>query len=491
MNIQTERLENHTARFTVEVDNDRLNKAMQAAARNIAKRVNIPGFRKGKAPYKVLVNYIGEAAILDDAVELLGNEVYKELLDQSDIKPYGPGQLEDFKIAPTPVFIFTVPMQPTVDLKAYRDVRLPYESSVVDDEMVNRAMRMVQEREAVVEETQKPAALGNRITMDIHSFVLDEKEEEEKSEESEGEAPAETTEPEKDLHNHDEDNVFLHEHDATVNLSEEDEPILPGFNAAMLGAVVGETREFHLTIPEDSEDYADLAGRKVEFHVHVKKIENVTLPALTDELAARITEKEEKPLTLLELRMRMRENLEKETEHRAKSNYSGQVLQKIIEQSSVSYPEEMIAEQSEIYIQDLDKRLRQQGIALEDFLKMTGRSRDELYAEYREPASQSVERQLVLIELARAENISVSDEDVSGRINETLSQFGEGGEGLRSVFDTPEMRNNIINDLMLQKVYARISDIGMGKVTDVQESLEENQTEENHTEENEANEERG
>jgi trigger factor len=102
LNIQTERLDNHTARFTVELDIDRLEQAKQAAAKKIAKRVNIPGFRKGKVPYKILLNYVGEGALLEDAIEILGNDIYKEALDQSGVDPYGPGQLEDFKVEPQP-----------------------------------------------------------------------------------------------------------------------------------------------------------------------------------------------------------------------------------------------------------------------------------------------------------------------------------------------------------------------------------------------------
>src|SRR5690606_36366724 len=132
LNIQTERLADHTARFTVEVEEERQEKAKQEAAKKIAHRVNIPGFRKGKAPYRILVNYVGEAAILEDAVDVLGNDVYKDVLEQSDIQPYGPAALEDFGIDPQPTFKFVVPLQPTVDLGEYNTVRLDYEAAQVE-----------------------------------------------------------------------------------------------------------------------------------------------------------------------------------------------------------------------------------------------------------------------------------------------------------------------------------------------------------------------
>ncbi|HSS96038.1 MAG TPA: trigger factor family protein, partial [Terriglobales bacterium] len=174
MNIQTERLDNHTARFTVELDTDRLEQAKQAAAKKIAKRVNIPGFRKGKVPYKILLNYVGEGALLEDAIEILGNDIYKEALDQSGVDPYGPGQLEDFKADPQPIFTFVVPLQPTVDLGDYRSTRQTFSEPTIEDDQVNKAMRTLQEEQAVVEESHQPVALGNRVNVEMYAAIVNE-----------------------------------------------------------------------------------------------------------------------------------------------------------------------------------------------------------------------------------------------------------------------------------------------------------------------------
>lgn len=485
MNIQTERLENHTARFTVEVDVDRLEKAKQSAARKIAKQVNIPGFRRGKAPYKILVNYVGEGAILEEAIEELGNEVYKDALGEADIDPYGMGQLEDFKVEPTPTFTFTVSLQPTVDLGDYRSIRLDYTPPTVEDEAVNRAMKLLQEQQAVVEESHQPVAIGNRVTLDLHSYFTDGKGAEENKGEMEGQPAAETApeSPESEhaheheqhehaeespaggihAHMHEEDDVFIHEHDLVVRLAEDDDPIAPGFKEALVGASVGDEREFELTFPDDEGEYEDLAGRKVKFHTVVKKIETMTLPALTDELAARLTQSEEKPLTLLELRVRVRENLQREAERQAKSNYANEVLDKIIDQAAIAFPEDLVIEQTETLLNDLDRRLRQQGLTLEDYYKVSNKSKGDLMADYREPAIGVVRHSLVLLELVRAENVTIADQDIDQQINAMLVQFGEQAAGLRQAFDTPQMRSNIANDLIQEKVMDRIAEIAMGK----------------------------
>jgi trigger factor len=480
LNIQMEHLENHKAQLTVEVEAGRLDTAKKTAARKIAKQVNIPGFRKGKAPYKILANYVGEAAILEEAMDLLGNEVYKEALEETKIEPYGPGELEEFKLEPELTFVFTIPKQPTVDLKDYREVRLDYEEPKVDDEMVDRALQMMQEQQALVEESHQPVAIGDRITVDVHAVLADD---EEAEAEADGEAADDDTEEAGEDAEHGQDNnLFMHNHDLAVQLAEDEEPILPGFKEALVGAAVDEAREFELTVPDDEEMYEDdIRGRQVNFAVTVKKIETVTLPALNDEFAAKVSqpqgaeaeaEDDEEPLTLLQLRIRVRENLEQEAERRSHSEYSNLVLDEIVSQSEVAYPEGLVGEQAEGMLQDLDQRLGQEGLNLDTYLKVTGKSREEILADYNEPAMQAVERQLVLMELLQAENITITEENIIARIDEMLSSFGEQAEAMRSVFDNPQMRMNIANDLLQQQIFDRISAIGQGKPLDIEDTAE-------------------
>jgi trigger factor len=368
LNIQTERLENHTARFTVELNLDRLEQAKQTAAKQLAKKVNIPGFRKGKVPYKILVKYIGEGALLEDAIEILGNDVYKEALDESGVDPYGPGQLEDFKIEPQPTLTFVVPLQPTVELGEYRSTRLDFHEPTVDDEQVNKSMRSLQEEQAVVEESHQPVALGNRVTVEMYATTLDENgevtEEVHDHDHEEHDHAHKGHDHDHEGHNHDHGlggNEFIHEHSAVLVLGEENEEPAPGFKQALVGANVDETRDFEVTYPEDSKEWGEeLAGKKAKFKVTVKKIETMTLPSLNDELAARMTEKEEKPLTLLELRMRVRENLQKSLEQRAKSDYAAEVLDKLVDKE---VPDEKINEQ-------IDNMLKQFGEQAESLRPM-------------------------------------------------------------------------------------------------------------------------
>lgn len=461
MNIQTERLDNHKARFTVTIDTARLEQAKQSAARKLSQRVNIPGFRKGKAPYRIIQQYFGDAAILEDAIELLGNDLYKQALDESGIDPYGPGALEDFKIEPEPSLTFVVPLQPTVDLGDYRSIRMEFSVPEVEDVQVDRAMRRLLEDYALVEESRQPVALGNRVTMELYAATIEEDEES---------ASAEHSEEHDHEHDHDHGlggNEFIHEHQAVFSFDPESEEPVPGFREALIGATVDEERVFELTYPDDEKEYEELAGKRARFKAIIRKIEVVTLPTLNDEFAARVTEKEEKPLTLLELRMRMRENLQQAVERNQKSRFATEVLDKLVEQATIAYPEEMIDDQSERYLERLDQDFRRQGLTLDDYMKITNKDRDALKREYHDIAVRTVKRSLVLREVMRAESIEVSDEMIDSELDRMLSQFGEQRSAMRPYFDTPDMRGNIREDLLQQSVMDRIVAIARGEAPTV------------------------
>lgn len=460
MKIQTERLENHTARFTVEVDAGRLDSAKKEAARKLAKHVNVPGFRRGKAPYRILASHIGEATIIEEAVEILGNDIYKQALDKEEIHPYGPGSLEDFTLSPAPTFTFTVPLQPETKLGDYRDVRVDYEAPEVSEEAVDEAMERLRQREALTEDTDEPASPGDRVTIDIHSEFIDGPEMPEDSDEDDEEA--EDGDEEAEFLGPYRGDPFVHRHDATILLDPENEPVLPGFIAALTGASIGDEREFELDVPDDEEKYEDIAGRRVKLHITIKDIKKVTLPELDDAFAAKVTEGEEEPLTLEQLRARVRKDLEEEAERRSTDAYAGEVLEEIIDQAEISYPEMMVDDQIEDMLEDIDQRLRQQGITLDMYTKISGKTREDLGEEQRNDAEAVVRRMLVLRELIRAEGIKVTDTDIEAQLEKMLLQFGEQGPMLRPLLDTPQMRENMVNGLLQEKVLERIAMIGRG-----------------------------
>lgn len=490
MNVQTERIDNHKAQFTVEIEAQQLDEAKRKAAKRIAKQVRIKGFRKGKAPYRIIAQYVGEAAILEEAVELLGNDVYKYALEESEIEPYGPGSLDDFKVDPSPVFIFSVPLQPEVDLKDYADIRVDFEEPEVTDEDVENALQQLRQQEAEVSEEEfETVEAGHRITVDLHSEFSDGEEQEDDDDDDESDSDADTED--KDATESDDDadqdatesdaddedksdedapyipfkgDNFLHRHDLELTLDAENEPVLPGFIEAMVGANLDDEVVFELTVPDEGEQYKDIEGRKVEFHVTVKSIVAVTLPDLDDDFAKHVTEADgDDALDLAGLRARTLEDLKKDALENAKSQYAESVLEKIIEQAEISYPDMMLEERIEDMLRDLDGQLQKQGMNLENYMRITGTSKESLQEQYRDNAADSVKRTLVLRELVQAQNVEMGDEQIEKRLNNMLMQFGAQGDQFRSLIDTPQMRENILNELLTDNIMTRIVAIGRGE----------------------------
>ena len=464
MNVQTERLENHTARFTVEVEAERLEQAKREAARKLAGRVNIPGFRKGKAPYKVLVSYVGEGAVLEDAIEVLGNEVYKDIINSAEVEPYGPGSLEDFALEPQPTFKFVVPLQPTADLGNYRDIRLDYEASVVEDKDVDEALTNMLEREALIEESNKPVAAGNRVTVSMKAEYLDD---EPKVEAESAEATVLESEEPQEAEAEEESKVFIDNDNLVFRLTSDREPA-PGFTDALVGANVGEQREFEITYPDDEKEYEHLAGRHVKFDVTVKKIETLTLPELNDEFAARVTQAEseregKEPLTLLQLRMRIREDLEKEAKDSADAAYAQKVLDQITEGAIFAYPDALVSDEVHHLLEHLDSDLRRRGLTLDDYQKVTNKTHEDLHVDYHDNAVSSIKRSLTMRELIRQEGLEVSDEQVSAEIDKIAERFGEQAAAFRGIYENGPMRDNLRSDLLYRQLTERMAAIGKGE----------------------------
>lgn len=462
MNIQTEHLENQLVRLTVTIDKGRLDDAKQKAARKIANQIRIPGFRKGKVPYHILVKNGLEGEILNQAIENLSQDIYREALQaNSHLDPYGPGTFEDFKLETDPVFVYTLPLQPVAQLSDYRAIRRDYTAPEVTDEMVERSLKRLQEDEAEAVESTEPAVLGNRVTIDLHSnFADDPKPLQADATDAEAEdvdAEAEDERPPKG-------SQFAHEHGAQITLNPEDDPILPGFVQKLVGASAGDELEFELTVPEDDPAYEDIAGRLVKFNVLVEKVEVITLPELNDEFAQKVSEDdpEGQLQTLDELKAKLHESIKTQLERQAKQAFVEGVIDEIVESSTVSFPDAMLEDQIEDKIASFKNRLQQQGIGFDMYMRVMNITEETLQEQYREPAIEDVKRIVVLRELLKKERISATDADVQAKIDEMLLPFA-GNQELRKLFENNQTRISVLNEVLQERLYDRIFDIATGK----------------------------
>jgi trigger factor len=314
----------------------------------------------------------------------------------------------------------------------------------------------MRQQRALIEESHQPAAPGNQVQIKVRADLLPEDDAQDSTE----------TDDDGDAEDPRGSRMLIDRDEIAVRLTDEGE-MMPGFTAALVGAAVGERREFDLIYPDDEEKYPELHGRRVHFDVTVNKIETVTLPELNDAFAARVTETEDTPLSLLELRVRVREQLQLRADDEAKAEYAAAVLEQITEQAQVSYPEALLMDQIDHMLQHVDNDLRQRGLTLQDYMRISGKTIDDLRAEQREAAEVAIRRSLVLHELEHAEQIEVTEQQVDEEIEKIVSQFGDQASAFRSMYRRREMRDNLRHELTSRMIMERVVAIGRGEAPDL------------------------
>jgi len=386
LKIETTPREDHQTTLTVELDVEQLEGARRRAARKIAQKAKIPGFRPGKAPYDVVRRIYGDAAITEDAVELLANDVYPEAIKQAEIEPATMGQLENFELDP-PKFVFTVPLAPVVELGDYKSVRLPYEWTPPTDEELDDAIMNLRRMYSPSEVMERPAVAGDYLLVDVKGVKAT-------PEDGDDEAPLV------------ERNSF-----ATLIREEEKENEwpFPGFAAKLAGIAPGGETSFTHEFPEDTSDEA-LKGQKVDFTVTVKTVRGVNLAELDDEFAIKTGLGQ----NVDELRAHMRENLENESRAEYDDKYFEDVIELIKAGATIKYPPQVLDHELEHVFEDLEQRLKSQGVEnLDAYYKIVETTAETFREEQAKPVAQRrLERSLILQEITHAEDIQINDQDV-------------------------------------------------------------------------------
>ena len=253
MKIEREDLENRQVELQVEVAPDRLEKAMHASARRLSKGTKIPGFRPGKAPYEVVVGKFGEELIFEEALESLGQDIYREALEESELDPYAPGSLEEITREDPLKLRYTVPLAPEVHLGPYRDIRIPFEEAEVTDEAVEDALEGIRQRQALIEPVDRPAEETDLVQVDLSGELL---------------------EPEAE-----EDTNLLDLKDVPLLVDPETDVPTPGVMEHLIGISAGDEKSYEYSFPDDHPN-EELRNRKARFLIkalEVKKCLEISL----------------------------------------------------------------------------------------------------------------------------------------------------------------------------------------------------------------------
>ena len=396
MNINTEFLDTHEAKLTVEVEPENFESAKKRAARQLSKKYKIPGFRPGKAPFAVVQKHLGEGTITEQAIGNLIDEIYPKAIEEAEIKPYGPGSLEEMPSMDPPTFEFLVPLIPEVELSAYQDIRIEFTAKEVTEDNIQEVVNNLRESQATIEAVERPIIEGDMVYITLSG--------DKKGEENP------------------ENKVLLEERRYPVIVEKEDadketEYPFPGFSRKLLGLNIGDQKSFQHKFKKDYE-FEELRGVTGIYKVKVEEIKGRSLPEVNDDFAKSVGNY----TTVDELQSEIRQTLTEQFEFEQLSDYDLQIIDQLVEKSNIKYPPQMLEDEIDDFIHDLEHQLSNQGLNLDIYLKSRSLEMNELRDEVKENAEARMKRGLILMEVANAEEIVIPTEEITERVQKTIQE---------------------------------------------------------------------
>ena len=448
MKIEREFLEDHQVKITVEVDDEIMEGAKRRAARKIAKRVKIPGFRPGKAPYQVIVRQVGEASIVEEAVDQVIEDVYPQAIEEAEIDPYGPGTLENIASLDPPTFEIIVPLKPEVILGNYGDIRRPYEPPEVTNKDVDDVIDNLRESRAIINTVERPAEEGDIITLQLSAEQLDGKENQDNIVLSERTIPfiirtdVETIE------------------DDTV--AGDDEWPYSGFTRQLIGLSTGDEKTVSHSFHEDYENET-FRGIDANFRLVVESVQSRDLPELDDNFVSENTGFPDHK----SFRADIFTKLESRNLDEYNNAYDDGILEEAVGQAEFKYPPQALDREVEHVINNLKNQLKEQKLDLDLYMNTRDIDNDGLREEAIPVAETRLKQSLFLFEFAKAENIEVDDELVKNEakrtmeiLSQSLSQREASKLSNQNVIYNLEL--NVKSDMISRYAIERLREISSG-----------------------------
>jgi len=421
MSTTVEKISSNKVKLSFDIDAAKFDEAMGKAYIKVRGQVNVPGFRKGRAPRKLIENMYGEAVFYDEAFDMIFDEVYGPAIEENKLEIVDRPEIDIAQIGSGKNLQFTceVYVVPDVTLGEYKGVSVKKQVTEVTDAQVDAKVEEERAKQASeVSVDDRPVKDGDTVNLDYAGSV-------------DGVAFAGGTAEGQTL------KIGSH-------------TFIPGFEEQMVGMSIGEEKDLDVTFPE-SYHAEELAGKAAVFHVKVNAITETQLPELDDDFAKDISEFD----TLDEYKADIRAKLEAQAAESDKNAFTNAVIEKVVENATVDIPEAMIERQIDSMMRDFEYRLRSQGLRLEDFMKYTGQDEKAFRGNYRDQAEKSVKAHLVLSEIEKVEAIDATEEEIDAQIEQFAPQTGKSAEELKSTlsetdkayFKADAIRDNAIKFL--------------------------------------------
>ncbi|HEX6796979.1 MAG TPA: trigger factor [Ktedonobacterales bacterium] len=382
MNVTIERPSESEAVLHVELDWAELEKASDRAYRKLVQKYKVPGFRPGHAPRSMIERMVGKETLYQEGLEDLVDSAYRDAVREHKLTPLAQPEVEapEFTMGEPYTFTARVPVLAPVKLGDYHATSVPYPSTAVGDEDVERMVERTREQQAMWLPVERPAQIGDQLTMDLHLTAGDRQ--------------------------------ISDLHDTEFQLVEDRPGIYAGMDEQLVGLREGESKQFTTTIPEGYAN-AELAGKEAQYDVTVKAVKERELPELDDELAKAAGEFE----TLEGMRASYREQLERQRETEARREFRDAVLKEVTDQAQAEVHPVVVNDEVEHMLDELRNMLGQSRLDLETFLQMSGKTEEQYREELRPEAEGRAKREMVLDAVAEAEQIPVGDNEIEQWLN--------------------------------------------------------------------------
>lgn len=423
MSLQVEKMEKNMAKLTIEVSAEDLDKAMQNAYQKAKGKIAIPGFRKGKAPRKMIEQMYGKGIFLEDAANALIPEHYSKALEECDLEIVSQPEIDVVQAEPGKAFIFTaeVAVKPEVTLGDYKGLEVPKSEVEVTDEDVDAEIKKEQEKNSrTVTVEDRGAENGDITTIDFEGFV---------------------------------DGVAFEGGKGTdYPLTLGSGSFIPGFEDQLVGAKTGDHVEVNVTFPEEYQA-AELAGKAAVFQCDVKKVEAKELPELDDDFAQDVSEFD----TLAEYKEDIKKNLTDKKEKEARAAKENAAVDKAIENAQMEIPDAMVDTQVRQMINDFASRMQSQGLTMEQYFQFTGMTVEKMQDEMKPQALKRIQTRLVLEKIAEVENIQPTEEEVNEEISKMAEMYKMEADKLKELLGDRELEQ-MKKDMAVQKAVTLVAD---------------------------------
>jgi len=416
LKTQVQELEANKVALTVEVEKEKVNAAYASFYTRAARSVKIPGFRQGKVPRSVLVKFIGPEAVRDQIEEELVQEVYPQAIRETKLHPVSPFELEESSLAENQPFVFKAvfEVRPKLGDFNYKGYTAQVQREIIDEESVTKVLTQVREQQSKTETVEDG-------TLEVGDYFS---------------ASIEVS------HNGQVDSE-LSDEKAAHKLVEGDKLF-----SQCLGMKVGDTRNYQIKVEGDEEKNSKYYGQTLDYKVTLNRLSRPTLPEINDEFAKQIGEFE----NLEALKTKIREDLEDRSKFDAEERAFDEVLNKIMENYSFDVPEAMIQSTIDFFIQGLDRRWRQFGTTIQDYLRNSGKDVNEFRETFRERATRQTKTMLLIDAIGSKENIEVTDADYREEIEKRAKEYNMPVEKLLSTLAENDGEENVRFSLRSQKI---------------------------------------